>query len=409
MKMLVRCPRCSSSREVESENATDRCTHCGYMVTSGPVVAEQVVKIDEPRRRMASMAGGPAQLENATRDLFRLTGGQSIPVEARTPIEPKPKPKAAPAVLSRRPEPPASSPRRTSAPADHSKPAEASILFSLESLMRAATPSEKPDEPDQQLWNMQAETPLFGTSQDHALLTTPLEPPPRSAGMDSMTMSSRRPAGMRMLPLLLAVFGGCGVILVGAAWFVLRPPVAPSPPAQALETPPALEAPGAEPARAAVAALAVRKPATGGLAADPVPTAAKEPPEVKAEPAALAPQSSPAAQAAARTAVPPRATSSAKKPLPRATKTAAAQFDVDAAKNALNTAATKASSCTGTSGKGKVQLTFAPSGKVSAAQLVDGPFAGTPAGKCALKHFRAAHVPAFSGSPQTVAKSFKIP
>src|SRR5688572_24174611 len=62
MKMLVRCPRCSSSREVESENATDRCTHCGYMVTSGPVVAEQVVKIEEPRRRMASMAGGPAQL-----------------------------------------------------------------------------------------------------------------------------------------------------------------------------------------------------------------------------------------------------------------------------------------------------------------------------------------------------------
>ncbi|MEO8179160.1 MAG: hypothetical protein ABI895_10030 [Deltaproteobacteria bacterium] len=376
------------------------------MVSSGPVVAEQIVKIDEPRRRMASMAGGPAQLENATRDLFRLTGGQSIPVEARTPIELKPK--TAPAV-SRRPDPPPSSGRNFSS-GGHSKPAEASILFSLESLMRAATPSEKPDEPDQQLWNMQAETPLFGTSQDHALLTTPLEPPPRSAGMDSMTMSSRRPAGMRMLPLLLAVFGGCGVILVGAAWFVLRPPVAPPAPAQALETtPPALQAPGAEPAHAAVAAVAERKPATGGVAADPAPTAAKEPPEVKEEPAALAAPSSAAAKATAHAAVPPRATSSAKKPPPRATKPAVAAFDVDAAKNALNTAATQASACTGTSGKGKVQLTFAPTGKVSAAQLLDGPFAGTPAGKCALKHFRAAHIPAFSGSPQTVAKSFKIP
>jgi hypothetical protein len=82
---------------------------------------------------------------------------------------------------------------------------------------------------------------------------------------------------------------------------------------------------------------------------------------------------------------------------------------VEAAKSALNTAATQAGSCAGTSGKGKVQLTFAPSGKVSTAQLTDGPFAGTPAGKCALKHFKAAHIPPFSGTPQTVAKSFKIP
>src|SRR5262245_9958507 len=120
MKMLVRCPRCSFSREVESDKATDRCTQCGYMVTSGPVVAEQVVKVDEPRRRMASMAGSPAQLENATRDLFRLSGGQSIPVEARVPAE---KPKAAPAAAAaRQPDPGPLS----------GKKAESSVLFSLE-------------------------------------------------------------------------------------------------------------------------------------------------------------------------------------------------------------------------------------------------------------------------------------
>jgi hypothetical protein len=75
----------------------------------------------------------------------------------------------------------------------------------------------------------------------------------------------------------------------------------------------------------------------------------------------------------------------------------------------LSTAASKAGSCGGTSGKGKVQLTFTPSGRVSSALLTEGPFAGTPAGKCALKHFKAARVPPFSGAAQTVAKSFKIP
>jgi hypothetical protein len=380
------------------------------MVTSGPVVAEQVVKIEEPRRRMASMAGGPAQLENATRDLFRLSGGQSIPVEART-AEPKPKPKAkaapAPAPLARQPEPPVS--------ANDGRQKEASILFSLESLMKAAPPSDKPEEaPDQQLWNMQAETPLFGTSQDHALLTTPLDPPPRSAAMDSMTMSSRRPAGVRMLPLLLAVVGGCGVILAGTAWFVLRPPAAPHAAAQSLDTPPpersAAETPPAEPAHAAIAAAPVERAASEPKHAAPEPAApeGKEPVEGKEATAAAA------KPAAVASAVPSRATQSAtggaKKPVPpRATKPAAAPFNVEAAKSALNTAATQAGACAGTSGKGKVQLTFAPSGKVSAAEIVDGPFAGTPAGKCALKHFRAAHVPAFSGTPQTVAKSFKIP
>jgi hypothetical protein len=366
------------------------------MVTSGPVVAEQVVKIEEPRRRMASMAGGPAQLENATRDLFRLSGGQSIPVEARAPAELKPK--VAPSARARQPESP---------PSSGGQNKEASILFSLESLMKAAAPSEKPDEPDQQLWNMQAENPLLGTSHDHALLTTPLEPPPRSAAMDSMTMSSRRPSGIRMLPLLLAVVGGCGAILAGAAWFVLRPPPAPHSAAQALEAPPALEAAPSESAQAAVAAAARSAPAPSEAkpptvaVAEPTPAEGKEPSEEKEA-------SAPPGSTKSTAAVPPRATSSAKKPPPRP-KPAAAAFNVEAAKTALNTAATKAASCAGTSGKGKVQLTFAPSGKVSAAQLLDGPFAGTPAGKCALKHFKAAHVPAFSGTPQTVAKSFKIP
>lgn len=432
MKMLVRCPRCSFSREVESEKATDRCTQCGYMVSSGPVVAEQVVKVDEPRRRMASMAGSPAQLENATRDLFRLSGGQSIPVEARVPAE---KPKAAPAAaFARQPEP---------APASGKK-SESSVLFSLESLMKSAGGQKAPNEEvDQQLWNMQAETPLFGTSLDHALLTTPLDPPPGSTPMDSMTVSSRRPAGMRT-SLLLGLGTAGAIVLAGVGWFVLRPSSTDSPGAAlALETPAqerTATTPSKEPAATAVAAqldeqklpapaadgqpgaeqatadqAAADKAASGEAASGEA--SGDKPGDDRSESAEAAggkpagndkPAGSdkPATVASKPAAISTRST---KKPVPARASKPSAPFNVGAAKDALNAAAAKAASCSGTSGKGKVQLTFAPTGKVSSAQLTEGPFAGTPAGKCALKHFKAASVPAFAGTPQTVAKSFKVP
>lgn len=396
------------------------------MVSSGPVVAEQVVKVDEPRRRMASMAGSPAQLENATRDLFRLAGGQSIPVEARVPAE---KPKAAPAAAApRQPDPTPASGRK----------AESSVLFSLESLMKSASGQKAPsEEVDQQLWNMQAETPLFGTSQDHALLTTPLDPPPGSAAMDSMTVSSRRPAGVRT-SLLLGLGTAGAIVLAGMGWFVLRPSSTDSPAAaQALETPTQerTATPSKEPATTTAMAAATGEPKVVGPAGSD--TAGTEQPKGSDEPAGTdkpagetagadkpgddkgaeatggkpAGEDKPAAVAASSssskpTATPPRSTK--KPPPPRATKPSA-PFNVGAAKDALNAAAAKAGTCSGTSGKGKVQLTFAPTGKVASVQLTEGPFAGTPAGKCALKHFKAASVPAFAGTPQTVAKSFKIP
>ncbi|MEY4546259.1 MAG: hypothetical protein RL685_2454 [Pseudomonadota bacterium] len=396
------------------------------MVTAGPVVAEQVVKVDEPRRRMASMAGSPAQLENATRDLFRMSGGQSIPVEARAPAA-EIKPKVAPtAAASRQPDPPASA-----------KKAEASVLFSLESLMKSAGGGQKApeEEPDRPLWNMQAETPLFGTSQDQALLTTPLDPPPGSTPMDSMTVSSRRPAGMRT-SLLLGLGTAAAIVLAGAGWFVLRPSTTDSPAAaHALDAPAQDRAnsPSKEPATAATAPVVApavvgaavvepagsHKPASDGTPTGEAMANGTQPDKPGGEPGTEPSRDKPAgdgklaaatpattAAASKPSAAPPRST---KKPVPpRATKPSA-PFNVGAAKDALNAAAAKAGSCSGTSGKGKVQLTFAPSGKVSAAQLTEGPFAGTPAGKCALRHFKAASVPAFAGTPQTVAKSFKVP
>lgn len=86
-------------------------------------------------------------------------------------------------------------------------------------------------------------------------------------------------------------------------------------------------------------------------------------------------------------------------------------FDVGAAKAALSAASANAGSCGapgGPKGAGKVQITFAPSGRVTTANVVEGPFGGTSVGGCVSSTFKRARVPAFEGSPQTVTKSFKI-
>lgn len=86
-------------------------------------------------------------------------------------------------------------------------------------------------------------------------------------------------------------------------------------------------------------------------------------------------------------------------------------FDVGAAKSALAAAAGQVSSCKsgdGPTGAGKVQVTFAPSGRVTNARVISGPFGGTTVGGCVARTFRGAKVPAFDGDPVTVAKSFNI-
>jgi hypothetical protein len=86
-------------------------------------------------------------------------------------------------------------------------------------------------------------------------------------------------------------------------------------------------------------------------------------------------------------------------------------FDVGAAKAALSAAAANAAACGkpgGPTGAGRVQLTFSTSGRVTSANIVSGPFGGTAVGGCVASAFRGARVPAVSGTPQTVSKSFKI-
>ncbi len=351
---------------------------------------------------MSSFSGARSKLKNATQDLFRLPG-QSIPVDTgslapeRIVTSAKPVTSARPVASAKPPEAPPASARK----------AEASIMFSLEELMKAANTVEaKADDAPDQLWSMQAATPLFGTAHDEALLTTPMKTETGS-GMDSMTMPSHPPPGRRWLPMVLAI-GGCSLAVAAAAWWALEPTfVDPAPAAQvaaaaisdlpASAVSPASEVAPAEAPPAAVAtAPGVAEP-SGEVPA--VPSSEVTPEVAGATPSAPKGQPSTTSQSGTK-----------KKPAaPSSTKSGA--FDKAAAKNALSSAASKAAGCrqTGAGGQGKIQLTFAPTGKVSSAQIMAGPSASTAEGKCALRHFRAARIPAFSGAAVTVAKSFKIP
>jgi hypothetical protein len=58
-------------------------------------------------------------------------------------------------------------------------------------------------------------------------------------------------------------------------------------------------------------------------------------------------------------------------------------------------------------GAGKVQVTFDPSGSVSAVEVMP-PYAGTGAGSCVAQKFRMVKVPPFKGSPTTLQKGFHL-
>lgn len=87
------------------------------------------------------------------------------------------------------------------------------------------------------------------------------------------------------------------------------------------------------------------------------------------------------------------------------------QFNKGAAIAALSSAASASTSCKrpgGPTGSGKVIVTFAPSGRVTSANVAGGAFGGTPVGGCVASVFRRAKVPPFGGSSVTVSKSFSI-
>ncbi len=89
-----------------------------------------------------------------------------------------------------------------------------------------------------------------------------------------------------------------------------------------------------------------------------------------------------------------------------------ASFNKGAAIAALSSAASASTRCKkpdGPTGSGKAIVTFAPSGRVTSANVAGGAFGGTSVGGCVASVFRSARVPAFSGDSVTVSKSFTIP
>ncbi len=96
-------------------------------------------------------------------------------------------------------------------------------------------------------------------------------------------------------------------------------------------------------------------------------------------------------------------------PQPAAGGGSSAAFDRGAAQGALG--GVNVQSCKkpdGPTGSGHVKITFSPDGSVSSAIVDSGPYPGTPVGGCIAGKFRGAHVPAFSGGPVSVGKSFTI-
>jgi hypothetical protein len=98
---------------------------------------------------------------------------------------------------------------------------------------------------------------------------------------------------------------------------------------------------------------------------------------------------------------------------PKSTGKGASTFNRDAAKQALDEAASQAKNCRpqgGPSGTGRVQVRYEPSGKVAAVAILTSKFENTTTGSCVRMLFRRAKVPEFTGAPVVVVnKSFEIP
>lgn len=103
---------------------------------------------------------------------------------------------------------------------------------------------------------------------------------------------------------------------------------------------------------------------------------------------------------------PPAAAAPAPPPAP---KEAAPAFDKEAAALALSSVDLQKCRATNVEkGEGHVMITFTPAGAATTVNVDKGPWVGTPVAKCFAGQFKKAKIPAFSGDPVTVGKTFRI-
>jgi predicted Zn finger-like uncharacterized protein len=155
------------------------------------------------------------------------------------------------------------------------------------------------------------------------------------------------------------------------------------------------------------------KPAEAAASSSPTPSASAAPTAAPASTGAKVASTTTTEHKSTNTG-----TTTPKEKPPQPAKTAempdqgTAPFSVSAAQVALTQAAANAANCKkgdGPTGGGKVQVTFATSGRVTTANVAGPPFAGTSVGGCVAGIFRKARIPAFTGNPVTVSKSFMVP
>jgi len=247
--------------------------------------------------------------------------------------------------------------------------------------------------------------PLFSLNANQALLTAPAPPEPKPIPVPTFsTATGAGPVGMDAKTKKLVLFGGAGagaliLLLLGMLVFGGKKTDATQ-----------------DAAKAALSAKQDEKkpeekkdePKPEEKKDEPKPAASaeeKKPDEAKTEPPkSEAAKTGTGHAAAATTAKKPE------EPAPAGPSTAP-PFSKASAISALGGASGSAGACKkagGPTGVGKVQVTFAPSGRVTSATVMGPPFAGTAVGGCVAGAFRRAKVPAFSGNPVTVSKSFAI-
>jgi hypothetical protein len=96
--------------------------------------------------------------------------------------------------------------------------------------------------------------------------------------------------------------------------------------------------------------------------------------------------------------------------IPSATAKAAG-FNAQAAKLAIDRVIPRLKACKQAGeppGSATVTVTFAPTGRVSSAQVTNTRYAGTRTGNCIVQRLREARVPEFNGAPVTVKRSVAV-
>jgi predicted Zn finger-like uncharacterized protein len=263
---------------------------------------------------------------------------------------------------------------------------------------------------------------LFSMGADHALLTAPAPPEPKPepkpvvvapGGAVSPAMYVQAPPARGKTALLVALAGAFGLIGVGGV-------VAAVVMSQKTKAELAAKADVSAPV-ASVATAAPVKSATPAASAAPAESVAATESDggTQASSAPAAPlrplteeEKKKYAEAKKKTdEEKTKKVDEDKEKKEKENKATAAGFDKNAAVSALTSAASAAAACKrpdGPTGAGKVSVTFAPSGRATNAVISGGSFAGTSVGGCIASVFRRARVPAFSGDPVTVSKSFSI-